>query len=469
MASLYPGLWSVGLVAGCFSVACMVTEAISPQAQGSVQEPKTVKNRWAEHGPLRIAAAGTHFEHTDGTPFFFLADTVWCGPALSTAAEWQEYLADRRQKGFTAIQFNAICPWRTAPTDREGRTAYRLDGDKLIPNEAYFRQLDERMQAIKEAGLLAVPVLVWAHKKGDAGWDLSEDQIITLVNYQVERYSKKYPCLFILAGDARYNQAERDKWQRIGRAVFGQRKGLLVTTHPTGMNFPWKEWEAESWLNIWGYQSGHGDDGKTWQWLHSGPVAAYCRRNPPTRPLINLEPPYEGHNGYQSRKPHTAYNVRRAAYWSLLIAPPAGITYGAHGLWSWQTEPDREPRDHPGTGIARTWKEALSFPGATQMGYLRRFFESLPWTELRPAPDFVEQISARDDPGTFVACARTTDGKVTVVYFPAQAQAQIRLHVADPRQVRWYNPRQGEWQARSPRGLLVPPDDQDWLLVVQQP
>jgi hypothetical protein len=432
----------------------------------TVLTEQSVESPFVRHGKLRIANSGTYLEHTDGTPFFFLADTVWCGPALSTAEDWRYYLADRKKKGFTAIQFNAICPWRAAPTDREGRTAYRLEDGKLLVNEDYFRQLEERIAAIQQAGLLAVPVLVWAHKKGDAGFDLSDEHVIQLIRYQVERY-EKYPCLFILAGDARYTGTERARWQRIGRAVFASRKGLLVTTHPTGMNFPWKDWENESWLNIWGYQSGHGDDGKTWEWLHSGPPAAYGRRSEFSRPLINLEPPYEGHNGYQSRKPHTAENVRRAAYWSLLVAPPAGLTYGAHGLWSWQTESGKEPRDHPGSGIARTWKEALEFPGATQMGYLRRFFESLPWTQLRPAPDFIQQQSAVQDPSSYVACARTPDGQVTVVYFPPKAQAQVRLHVSNPKQVRWYNPREGTWLENSPRGLLVPPDEQDWLRVVK--
>jgi hypothetical protein len=415
---------------------------------------------------LRLSASGTHFEHTDGTPFFFLADTVWSGPALSTAAEWREYLADRQKKGFTAIQFNAICPWRAAPTDREGRTAYRVEGGRLIPNEDYFRQLDDRIQAIYEAGLLAVPVLAWAHRKGDAGVDLSEQQILTLVNYQLERYAR-YPCLFILAGDARYLGEEAQKWRRIGRAAFRHRKDLLVTTHPTGMNFPWQAWRDEQWLNVWGYQSGHGDDAKTWQWLHSGPPAEAGRQAERIhRPLLNLEPPYEGHNGYHSRKPHSADNVRRAVYWSLLIAPPAGVTYGAHGLWSWQIEKNREPLAHPGTGIAPTWREALAYPGATQMGYVRRFFEDLPWTELRPAPDLVEQSAT--DPALFAACARTTDGNITVVYFPPRSTAQVRLHVADPKQIRWYNPRTGTWQDRSSRGLLTPPDDNDWLLVFKQ-
>jgi uncharacterized protein DUF4038/collagenase-like protein with putative collagen-binding domain len=428
--------------------------------------PAADENPFLQHGKLRVAKSGTHLEHTDGTPFFFLADTAWTGPALSTEEEWKYYLADRKKKGFTAIQFNAICPWRTAATDREGRTAYTAMDGVLIPNAAYYKQLESRLKAINDAGLLAVPVLVWAHKKGDAGFDLPEDQIIALVKFQLRRY-KDAQCLYILAGDARYNQTDAEKWKRIGRAVFKDFPGLLVTTHPTGMNFPWKNWEDEKWLTVLGYQSGHGDDANTVKWIHSGPVAEYGLRREFTRPVINLEPPYEDHNGYQSRKPHPAYHVRRAVYQSLLATPVAGFTYGGHGVWSWHGKPGEEPTDHKGTGVAKVWKDALALPGAEQMGHARRFFESLPWTSLRPAQEFVGQDGGKDDPKLFVSCAATPDNSYYVYYFPAGATASVRLHIGDPKAVRWFNPRTGKWDDKKPRGVFAPPDEEDWLMVVK--
>jgi hypothetical protein len=425
-------------------------------------------NPFAQHGKLRVAKSGTHLEHADGTPFFFLADTTWNGPALSTAADWQLYLHDRKKKGFTAIQFNAICPWRAAPTDREGRTAYAIKDGQLIPNEEYFRQLDARIKAINDAGLLAVPVLIWAHTKGDAGFDLTEAQIGTLVKFELNRYQDAH-CLFILAGDARYNQTDAAKWKRIGQEVFKDYPGLLVTTHPTGMNFPWKDWEDERWLTVLGYQSGHGDDANTLQWIHSGPPAEYGRRKQFTRPLINLEPPYEDHVAYQSRQRHTAYTVRRAVYWSLLSAPVAGITYGGHGVWSWQTKPGEEPTAHRGTGVARVWKEALALPGAAQMGHVRKLFESLPWTQLRPDPNAVQQETGSTDPARYVAAARTPDSSTYVFYFPAAATAKIPLPVGSKKDaVRWFNPRTGEWLTdEKTAGRFTPPDAEDWVLVVK--
>jgi hypothetical protein len=431
---------------------------------------------FAKHGRLRVAKTGTHLEHADGTPFFFLADTCWTGPALSTTADWDVYLKDRKAKGFTAVQFNCVSPWRTAPTDAAGRTSYAVKDGKLVPDEAFFRQLDARLTAINDHGMLAVPVLVWAHKKGDAGFDLPEDQVISLVKFEVDRYKSAH-CLFILAGDARYNPAEADRWKRVGREVFGNLPGPLVTTHPTGMNWPWKDWAGEKWLTVLGYQSGHGDDAATQRWIHSGPVAEFARKSDPTRPVvrpadytprpvINLEPPYEDHFGYQSRRPHSAYSVRRAVYWSLLSTPVAGVTYGGHGVWSWHAKTGDSPTDHGGTGPAKNWKEALSLPGAAQMGHVRKLFESVPWTQLEPAPELVAR-GAKDDPTKFVACAATPDRKVMVLYFPAGARAALSpdLPLAGAT-LSWFDPRTG--QLREGGAGLNPPDGEDWALVVRQ-
>jgi hypothetical protein len=431
-------------------------------------------NPFTKHGRLRVAKSSTHLEHADGTPFFFLADTVWTGPALSTDEDWALYLKDRKAKGFTAIQFNCVSPWRTAPTDSEGRTSYTITGDKLVPNEEFYKKLDARMKAVNDAGLLAVPVLVWAHKNGDAGMELTEEQLVALVKFEVARY-KDYHCLFILAGDNSYNPQQTERWKRIGRAVFADHPGLLVTTHPTGMNWPWKGWEGEKWLTVLGYQSGHGDDARTLAWIHSGPPAEYGRRKEVARPVINLEPPYEDHNGYQSRKPHSAYNVRRAVYWSLLAAPVCGVTYGGHGVWSWHTRPGEQPTDHAGTGVAKTWREALNLPGAAQMGHARKLFESVPWTELRPAPDLVAQITGKDDPARYVGCAAAPDRKVIVLYFPAGAKMALvpALSRLNDETLTWFDPRTGAFKKpgevkAAGRGPLDPPTGEDWVLVVRQ-
>ena len=168
-----------------------------------------------------------------------------------------------------------------------------------------------------------------------------------------------------------------ERWKRIGRTAFGD--GATARTrhhHPIGMNWPWESFRNENWLDFIVYQSGHGDDADSLRWIHSGPPSEHWQDSPP-RPSINLEPPYEEHLGYQSKKPHSDYATRRAIYWSLLNAPTAGVTYGAHGVWSWHTAAGQPPTDHPDTGIAKIWREALSFPGSAQMKHLEEFFTSI--------------------------------------------------------------------------------------------
>ena len=45
--------------------------------------------RFNQHGPVRVASDHRHLEHADGTPFFWLADTVWNGPQRASPRDWQ--------------------------------------------------------------------------------------------------------------------------------------------------------------------------------------------------------------------------------------------------------------------------------------------------------------------------------------------------------------------------------------------
>lgn len=424
-------------------------------------------NRFFEHGPVRIAEAGTYLEHADGTPFFWLGDTAWCGPALSARDDWATYLEDRARKKFSVVQFNAVCPWRTAPADAEGRTAFT--GQKNIEiNPDYFRRLDERMDAINAKGLLAAPVLIWANKPSDPGNVLPEEDVIRLARYQTARYGAHHE-IWILAGDNPYRGDAVERWKRIGRGVFGGLDHAPVTTHPTGMNYPWEDFKNEKWLDILGYQSGHGDDARTLRWMQTGPPSANWRK-PPPRPIINLELPYENHLAYQSRQPHSAHNVRRAAYWSLLATPVAGITYGGHGIWSWQTEEGKEPRDHQGTGVAPTWRQALALPGSVHMRHLADLFASIPWQQLRPNQDWLAEQPGGNDAARYVAAASAPRKDLGLVYLPVGGEVTLRGGVvADDARAEWFDPRTGK---RSPAAgenrIYRAPDGQDWVLLLQK-
>src|SRR5690606_29105897 len=128
----------------------------------------------------------------------------------------------------------------------------------------------------------------------------------------------------------------------------------------------------------------------------------------PRLPVINLEPCYEDHCARPTTRRFTPEEVRHALYASLLTAPTAGVTYGHHTLWFW-SEYWEEPMGHAGIGLGPPWREALRTVGAEAVTHLRRFFASLPWWALRPAPDLLAEQPGAGDVTRFVSASMTGD------------------------------------------------------------
>lgn len=426
------------------------------------------KNPFLQHGAVRVAANGRYFEHADGTPFFWLGDTVWYGAILSEREDWNVYLDDRVGKRFTVVHFNVVAPRNGVPADENGEISFS-GVDRIRMNPRFYQRLDQRVDAVTARGLLAAIVLTWGLRPVDSGNYLPEGEVVRLVRYLEARYGANH-VVWILTGDADYVGAKGARWKRIGRSAFGGRPHAPVTSHPIGMLWPWDAFRDEQWLDFLIYQSGHGDDARTLRWLHSGPPSEDWREAP-ARPFINLEPPYEGHLGYQSRLPHSAYATRRAIYWSLLNAPTAGVTYGAHGVWSWHTAVGQPPTDHPDTGVAKTWREALSLPGSTQMKYLKELFSSIAWWTLQPDENMLVEQPGAGDPSRHVSASRSEEGALAILYIPVGGEIKLRPGVlAQGLSAERFDPRTGQ---RRPvqdygQGTFRTPEEQDWVLVLRK-
>ena len=376
-------------------------------------------------------------------------------------------LADRVEKNFTGIQV-VMTQWRAAYGDAEGQTAYTSEGDNLEINPAFFQRLDARLDAINEAGLLAAPVVLWGLGNPDevpVPGRLPVDQAVRLARYIVARYQGHHVFWF-LGGDDNYER-ERDRWLEVGRRVFDYPHHAIATLHPQGMQWHFDPFLGEDWLDVLIYQSGHGDGENNLRWIHSGsPAEKWQIAN---RPVINSEPPYEDHVAYQSREPHPAYNVRRASYWSLLNAPTAGVSYGVHGIWSWETEP-AVPLNHDGSGTAKPWNEAMDLPGSEDLGHAAELFMSFDWWELRPDQSLLASQPGGDDPARFVAAARTEDGDTAVLYLPVGGEVTlVPESLQDGLSATWFNPRDGsETPVESTESnTYTAPDNQDWVLLLQ--
>jgi hypothetical protein len=428
--------------------------------------PYTGNNPLYQNGPLRLSEDRRHFVHTNGKPFFWLGDTAWNGVLRSTKADWHHYLQTRHQQSFTAIQFVGT-QWRGCSRDPLGETAFGCT-DRIRLSPQFFQRLDPKVAAINAHGLVAAPVLLWALQNDDPGQALSEVAAIRLVRYLVARWGA-YSVVWILGGDGDYKGERSARWKRIGNAVWGQRHDRLVTMHPCGQQWVGDEFRGEPWFDFVSYQSGHGDASDHLHWLVAGPPASEWDREP-ALPVINLEPNYELHPAYHSRKPFTDWEVRRAAYWSLLIAPAAGVTFGHNAIWVWAQEPE-VPDGHTAIGTVPPWRAGLDTPGVRSMAVLRRFFDALPWWDLRPGPELLAEQPGQRDPHRFIAAAMLNDGSLAAVYLPQGGDLQLRTALLRlPALARWFNPRTAEWtaagQVNQAVHTFVTPDAGDWILCI---
>jgi hypothetical protein len=276
-----------------------------------------------------------------------------------------------------------------------------------------------------------------------------------------------YAMVWLINGDGDYRGDKADRWKRIGRAVFDG-DHAPVSLHPGGMQWNMLEFRDEPWLDIVGYQSGHGDDDKTFSWLVNGPPATDWTTEP-ARPFINLEAPYEGHIAYQSRRLHDDHSVRRASYWSLLVAPTAGVTYGGHGIWGWD-DGSAPPVAHPNTGTPLPWQKALTMPGAEHMRHLHHLFASIAWWKLRPAQHILAAQPGEQGRYRYMVAAQSDE--VTLVYLPQNESVSLRAECfpADVSSV-WFNPSNGLREVAAMQrdtGVLRfnTPRPGDWVLLL---
>ena len=113
-------------------------------------------NPFFSHGRLLVGQG--YLKHADQSPFFWLSDTAWAGPMRSTESEWTEYLADRKQHGFTVVQSGIACPW-AGGTTRRGDLPFTDSGNNLTKlNPAFFQVFADRIAQASEAGFAVLIV-----------------------------------------------------------------------------------------------------------------------------------------------------------------------------------------------------------------------------------------------------------------------------------------------------------------------
>src|ERR1035437_7440289 len=155
--------------AGNYTYRTVASDKGDLHGRGGVLEVAAYRgdNILRKHGPIRVAADQRHFEHEDGTPFFWLGDTWWMG--LCSRMRWpedfQQLAADRVKKGFTVIQIIAGLYPDMPPFDPRGanEAGYPWEADYARINPRYFDAADLRIRYLVESGLTPCIVACWGY------------------------------------------------------------------------------------------------------------------------------------------------------------------------------------------------------------------------------------------------------------------------------------------------------------------
>ncbi len=418
---------------------------------------------------LRVTESRRYLEHDDGTPFFYLGDTAWQLFHRLNREEADRYLADRAEKGFTVIQAVVLAELGGLDDPNPYGHTPLVERDPTRPNEAYFQHIDYIVDRTESLGLVVGMLPTWgSHWKGRGIF--TPENARAFGRFLGERYRGK-PIIWILGGD--HNPDTAGERAIIETMAHGIKEGdggrHLMTFHPRGPGLSSDYFHQADWLDFNMFQSSHAARDHD-----TGLFVEHDYRLTPVKPTLDGEPRYEAipvgfyNTGADRDLRFDDYDVRQAAYWSLL-AGACGHTYGNNNVWQmWQ--PGRKPVIWAST----PWYEALDHPGATQMAYVRRLFESRPFEKLVP-----DQSILLDGPihgGAKVRAARASDGSFVFVYSPRGEPFTVRVNVIRTHRIRqsWFDPRTGAARPLHTTDTpgfqsFVPPTSgrgHDWILVL---
>jgi hypothetical protein len=446
-------------------------------------------------GRLKVTANHRYLEYENGKPFFYLADTAWELFQRLNREEATQYLTNRSQKGFTVIQAVVLAPADGLTVPNAYGDLPLIGGDPAKPNEAYFQHVDFVVNKAEELGMFTGILPTWG-----SHWAAGKSIFNTSSARQYGRFlGSRYRdrgVIWILGGDRSItNDEERGIIDALAAGLSeGDGGAHLKTYHPTGPGLSSIKLNDVSWLDFNMFQSSHAARDHD-----NGLYVEHDYALKPEKPTLDGEPRYEGIpigfylRGTAGIDRFDDYDVRQAAYWSLL-AGACGHTYGNNNVWQMYKPPSAvgaAAPTHSGDGIIRPdsalfgapggliganipWYEAMDHPGAYQMRYVRRLFESLPFTRLIPDQRII--LNGPTTGGAKIRAARASDGSFAIIYSPRGESFTLDKSIikAERQRELWYDPRYGtSYVIKEQDGwgiqTFTPPTSgrgNDWVLVL---
>jgi len=446
--------------------------------RGSMEvSPYTGDHPLRKHGLLRVASDRRHFEHEDGTPFFWLGDTWWMGLChrLRWPEDFQSLATDRVKKGFTVVQIVAgLYPDMPAFDPRGANEAgYPWEKDYSRINPHYFDMADARIQDLAERGIVPCIVGCWGYFVKFMG----AAKLKQHWRYIIARWGA-YPVVWCLAGEGTmpyYLSTTKDQdavdqktgWTEIARYVRGTDPyHHPVTIHPSLAARDTVD--DPSVIDFDMLQTGHSG-GKSYPKTVDNVIRELERS--PRMPVLVGEVNYEGILDGSRQE------VQRFVFWASILSGAGGHTYGADGIWQVNTaQQPYGPSPYGGCWGGPPWDVAARLPGSEQLGVAKRLLSRYPWWRLEAHPEWTEPRWSKEN--YELPYAAGISGELRIVFIPV-IFTRLKVKNLEPGvsyRASFFDPRTGdehpigdaagnaqaEWEAP-----LLPTFEQ-WVLVMEK-
>jgi len=376
-------------------------------------------------GILKVSSNNHSIEYTDGSDFFWMADTAWDMLIELNDEEIDIYLKNRKALGFNVILMRPVEDQENQK-HRIGGFAFNISSTGKrsfqLPNEECWKHVDAVIEKAEKLGMYIGLLPSWnmtfhgAENRGglyqglvtieDAKW---------YGKWIANRYKDNKNIIWVIGGDSgpgnpaggEYTDdlSERKKiwakklpiWNALATEIHTIVKGKqLITFHPAGgQSTALVLFKDSKWLDFSMGQTGHCIVGDI---DFSQNLVTDAYNNKGHLPIVDGEPKYEGIQKCFFLKKGSEKNdgsrfngeeLIETAY-RQVFSGAFGYTYGHHAIWLfWEKEGDNFSSSKP----EKSWTEALHDDGAKYMKYLVNLIKS------RPGVRIPDQKVVGEEPG----------------------------------------------------------------------